>query len=173
MAKLVEVKKDYLFFWRTAGKKGCLSQWFDSPFEENGERYYNCEQYMMKQKAKLFGDAEIEAKILKSKSPKTIKALGRKVKGFNEEIWNENKFNIVFRGNLLKFRQNPEMREFLLNTKNKYLVEASPYDKIWGIGLSEKDAKKTPFINWGENLLGKALMEVRKELVKRNLLPQQ
>ena len=121
----------------------------------------------MIQKAKLFEDNEILNEIIKAKSPKEYKALGRKVKNFNRKKWDEKKLNIVFKGNMLKFSQNEELKNFLLSTNDKILAEASPYDKIWGIGIGEDDKDAYNIEKWkGENLLGIALMKVREELGK-------
>ena len=125
----------------------------------------NAEQAMMGCKASLMGDTDTEQAIYKTSNPKIIKQLGRKVKNFNQEIWDRNKEDIVYKINLAKFSQNPELRDFLLSTGDKLIVEASPYDKIWGIGLSADDPRSDNPSMWlGSNLLGKALMRVREEL---------
>ncbi|MFP3592099.1 NADAR family protein [Chryseobacterium sp. SIMBA_038] len=157
---------EFLFFWGHTVKeeitKACFSQWFPFQFEENGIEYKTAEHYMMAGKAKLFNDNEILEKILKSDSPNQAKNLGRKVKNFDPKLWNEQKYEIVKRGNLLKFSQNQKFKDFLLSTNDKFLVEASPYDTIWGIGMLETDPKAQNPLQWnGENLLGFALMEVR------------
>lgn len=156
--------EQFTFFW-----KGWPCQWFPSQFEEEG-RTYNCtEQYMMAEKAKLFGDEEIREKILNSEDPRIIKAFGRKVSNFNQKIWDENKFKIVVRGNFLKFSQNPSLKSKLLATKGTKMVEASPLDAIWGIGLDVKAALSKDPETWpGQNLLGKALDEVRDHLLDIN-----
>ncbi|MCL4156008.1 UNVERIFIED_CONTAM: hypothetical protein GTU68_011559 [Idotea baltica] len=121
---------------------------------------------MMAAKARLFGDAEILEKILIAPDPKTAKSLGRKVANFNDNIWKQNARELVTNGNFAKFSQNPELKTFLLGTGNSVLVEASPYDRIWGIGLSAKDEKAKHPSTWqGQNLLGFALMDVRTELL--------
>lgn len=162
----------YLFFWGHQPSKdgsitkSCFSQWWICDFEIDGEKYHSAEQYMMAEKAKLFGDHEIRKQILEAKHPKQAKSLGRMVQGFKEEIWSDNCFDIVRRGNLAKFSQNKELFEFLVNTKQRVLVEASPVDKIWGIGLAaDHDNIENPLIWNGKNLLGFALMEVRDELL--------
>lgn len=157
---------EFLFFWGHTVKdeitKSCFSQWFPFQFEENGIEYKTAEHYMMVGKAKLFNDNEILEKILKSDSPNQAKSLGRKVKNFDPKLWNEQKYEIVKRANLLKFSQNQKFKDFLLSTNDKILVEASPYDTIWGIGMLETDPKAENPLQWnGENLLGFALMEVR------------
>jgi len=134
--------------------------------------YNCCEQYMMHQKALLFGDYASATQIMKCESPRDQKALGRKVSGFDQHIWDERKFDIVVAGNLLKFRQNMTCQRFLIRTADKILVEASPYDRIWGIGLSEEDARLMDPSEWpGQNLLGKALMLVRERIFKKSNLP--
>ena len=126
------------------------------------------EQYMMYKKAELFNDDRTAAEIMGVSDPKKIKALGRKVRNFREEIWNQYKFEIVVRGNILKFSQNKELKKFLLSTNDAVLVEASPYDKVWGVGLKRDDVKINNPNKWqGENLLGFALMEVREKLQKK------
>lgn len=118
----------------------------------------------MYHKAILFDDAEVAQEILHAgDDPKRVKALGRKVNGFDERIWNERKFGIVVDANREKFRQNEELRELLLATQGRELIEASPMDKIWGIGFGKTNAMKNK-ARWGKNLLGKALMQIRDEL---------
>lgn len=120
---------------------------------------------MMAKKAELFGDKEMAVKIVAAKSPAEAKDLGRQVKNFNEAIWNEKRFEIVVEGNFHKFNQNEDLKAFLLDTKKRVLVEASPVDKIWGIGLTaESDKAENPLLWNGLNLLGFALMEVRDQL---------
>ena len=166
-------KDDFVFFWgHRKGKKigkTCFSQWYEIDFEVDGHKYNCAEQYMMAQKAWLFKDIEIFTKILDATDPKEIKALGREVKNFDPKIWNLHKFEVVVKGNLGKFGCNPDLKEFLLSTSDKILVEASPYDNIWGIGMKEGTPGIENPTNWkGENLLGFALMEVRDELRTKN-----
>ncbi len=145
--------------------KSCLSQWWMSSFTVMGQEYCCMEQYMMAQKALLFHDREIYEEILKNTNQKQIKALGRKVRNFDEGLWNEVKYSIVLNGNYCKFMQNKKLLAFLLSTKDKVLVEASPYDCIWGIGLTAQSPDAEYPLAWcGQNLLGFALMEVRDEL---------
>jgi len=121
----------------------------------------------MAQKAKLFDDEEIFNRILTKNSPKDVKDLGRQIRNFDAEKWDTNKYTIVRRGNYLKFSQDDQLRNFLKQTKNKILVEASPVDAIWGIGLAEDNPKSLNPLEWqGLNLLGFALMEVRDDLNK-------
>lgn len=113
----------------------------------------------------LFNDEETAKKILKVNDPKKVKALGREVKGFDEKKWNDQKLQIVIQGNLLKFSQDENLKKALIETKNKVIVEGSPYDKVWGVGLKWDDPKILDESKWqGENLLGIALMEVRTQL---------
>ncbi len=160
----------YMFFWGHTEKDGeltkaCLSQWYDCKFTENGITYHTAEQYMMSQKAKLFRDEEIFESIMQADNPGEYKKLGRKIRNFDSEIWNKNKFSIVVNGNMLKFSQNEKLKDFLLSTGGRVLVEASPYDCIWGIGKSMSDKNIENPLTWkGENLLGFALMEVRERL---------
>lgn len=159
---------EYLFFWKpnpNVVDKSCLSQWQPSYFEVDTDDYTCAEQYMMAEKARLFEDKEIETQIMQASDPKTMKALGKKVKNFDQAIWDKAKYSIVLNGNYYKFAQNKEMRDFLLSTGDQILVEASPLDTIWGIGMTEDDPKANDPVKWkGKNLLGFALMEVRNEL---------
>ncbi|WP_435524533.1 NADAR family protein [Chryseobacterium indoltheticum] len=162
-------KLKFLFFWGHTVKdeitKACFSQWFPFEFQENGIIYKTAEHYMMAGKAKLFNDLETLEQILKAETPNQAKSLGRKVKNFDPQLWDEQKYKIVKQGNLLKFSQNENFKEFLLSTNDKILVEASPYDTIWEIGMLETNPKAENPQQWnGENLLGFALMEIRDEL---------
>lgn len=160
-------KLKFVYFWgHRRGSRGitksCFSQWYESDFTVDGVLYNCAEQFMMAQKAKLFGDKEIYDQILETSEQFRIKYLGRQVKDFNEEIWQKEKYDIVLKGNIAKFSQNEEIKEFLVNTGYKVIVEASPYDIVWGIGMSEQEAQESNPTQWkGENLLGFALMEAR------------
>ena len=127
---------------------------------------YNCaEQYMMAEKALLFDDLYAYDNIMKVKNPRKQKSLGRQAKNFDLEIWKENAKLIVYRGNMYKFGQNQELAEQMLNTGSRYFVEASPYDKIWGVGLKEDDPLILDYNNWlGTNWLGDVLTQVRNDL---------
>ncbi len=165
---------DYLFFWghrpNADGSigKSCLSQWWFAPFEVEGQQYLTAEHWMMAEKARLFGDEEILAKILAATSPHQAKKLGRKVANFVEAEWKAHRYAIVVEGNYHKFSQHSDLESFLGSTGGKVLVEASPYDRIWGIGFKQ-DVKgiEDPYSWKGQNLLGFALMEVRERLVKK------
>lgn len=154
-----------VLFWQPPGVFG---QWTPSPFTVDGVAYTCAEQFMMAEKARLFGDEATRAKILAAADPRDHKALGRQVANFVSEIWDSECLGIVVRGNLAKFGQNPDMRAALLATGDKLLVEASPLDKIWGVGLRADDPRIHDPARWrGKNLLGEALMRVRSELRAR------
>jgi ribA/ribD-fused uncharacterized protein len=162
---------DYLFFWghrkRSDGRLGpaCLSQWYPAEFELDGQRYASAEHFMMASKARLFGDEEALKRILQAESPDAAKGFGRKVRGFDERTWEEKRFELVVAGNVGKFAQNPALRRFLLETGRRVLVEASPLDRIWGIGLARDDPRAERPSAWcGLNLLGFALMVARQKL---------
>lgn len=147
----------------------CLSNWFPAPFVVAGHRYPTTEHYMMAEKARLFGDEFIRNEVLNSRSPGKAKALGRKVSDFREELWRQHRFQIVVDGNYEKFKQSEDLGTFLRCTGNKVLVEASPRDRIWGIGLSKDDRNARDPRSWqGLNLLGFALMEVRALLTHQH-----
>ena len=161
---------EYLYFWghrATPGSvgKSCFSQWYPAAFQVEGRRYATAEHWMMAGKARLFGDDANHDRIAASEDPSEAKALGRKIAGFDEARWVEQRYGIVVAGNQAKFEQNPPLRHFLLATGDKVLVEASPVDPIWGIGLAADDADAAEPAQWrGLNLLGFALMEVRSRL---------
>jgi ribA/ribD-fused uncharacterized protein len=161
----------YLYFWghrpRADGRlsASCFSQWSEFPFTVDDISYPTAEHFMMAEKARLFQDKEIEAEIIQSSSPGEAKGLGRRIKGFSEDVWRDSRFQIVVRGNYAKFSQHPELMGYLLATHNAVLVEASPTDRIWGIGLAKTDPRAQSPHQWqGLNLLGFALMEVRLQL---------
>ena len=166
---------EIIYFWGHTPNpkkmtKACFSQWYDVYFEIDGIQYHTTEQYMMASKARLFGDENTFAEIMNATTPFEYKKLGRKVKGFDATIWDEKKLDIVVEGNKAKFSQNPNLEEFLLATGDAILVEASPFDKIWGIGMDRETALNGSVEDWGgENLLGCALMEVRDWLDEKHL----
>jgi len=171
--KLTTKKQEnkYLFFWgHQPNKDGsisktCFSQWWLSSFDVDGITYKTAEHWMMAKKALLFNDKEIFEKIIQTKSPAEAKKLGREVKNYVDTVWLANRFEIVKEGNLYKFGQNKDLKEFLLNTNERILVEASPVDPIWGIGMAADHKEVNNPEKWqGLNLLGFALMEVRDEL---------
>ena len=162
----------YLYFWgHQPSKNGqitatCLSQWWEGhPFVVAGITYLTAEHWMMAQKAQFFGDYETSEKILVAKTPAEAKKLGRGVQNFDLGLWQEKCVDLVTQGNVHKFGQHEALKTFLLNTQNRVLVEASPFDKIWGIGLSADDPKAQHPHQWeGLNLLGWALMGARDVL---------
>ncbi|MFJ5778175.1 NADAR family protein [Streptomyces sp. NPDC093094] len=161
----------YLHFWghrpRSDGSvgPGCLSQWWPSPFTVDGVAYSTAEHWMMAGKARLFGDAEAERQVLAAEHPSEAKNAGRLVRGFDERTWARERFGIVVEGSVHKFAAHADLRAFLLGTGERVLVEASPVDRIWGIGLAAKDAGAWDPQRWrGPNLLGFALMEARERL---------
>jgi len=150
----------FIFFWG-----GTYSQWCPSTFEIVGVKYNCCEQYMMAQKALLFNDIESHKMIMYATSPRDQKAFGRRVKGFDKDKWEAVCREIVYDANYAKFTQNPAMMAELLATGDREIVEASPEDKIWGIGLHENDARVHDKSQWqGTNWLGEAIMQVREKL---------
>lgn len=152
----------YHFFW-----DGVFSQWYPSKFKENGIEFNCAEQYMMYHKALVFEDSNTVSSILMTKNPRAQKSLGRSIKNFSDEVWDKHKIEVVTQGNWLKFSRNPEYAKFLLDTGDLTIVEASPYDKIWGIGLAEDDPRALDESQWkGQNLLGKCIMTVRDRLRK-------
>ena len=161
----------YLLFWGHQPSKdgritpSCLSQWYAAPFTVDGIFYPTAEHWMMASKAKLFEDGESLQQILTSPDPKTAKALGRQVRNFDDKAWKANCRRLVTEGNLAKFGQNESLRDYLLGTEDHVLVEASPYDRLWGIGLKATDVRAKHPDTWqGQNLLGFALMDVRSEI---------
>lgn len=162
----------YIFFWGHKPSldgsisKTCMSQWWENAaFEVNGIRYETAEHWMMAEKARLFEDEEILQEILSEKSPAKVKKLGRKVRNFDAQTWAERNVDIVTEGNFHKFGQNEALKNYLLNTGNRVLVEASPYDRIWGIGLTQNTRNiENPYTWQGDNLLGFALMQARDRL---------
>jgi len=164
----------YIYFWGHTSKspavtKTCFSQWFPSPFQERGSRFLTAEHYMMYQKAKLFDDSDAMSQVLKSVDPGKAKAIGRTVRGFDQAVWEQHRMGIAVSGNVAKFSSNSEMKKFLIGTGDRILVEASPVDRIWGIGLDEKNPLSADPSKWrGDNLLGFALMETRELLSVQN-----
>lgn len=163
----------YLFFWghtpQASGEIGasCLSQWWMQRFTVEGVTYSCAEQFMMAEKARLFQDEEMLEIIMAAKSPKEMKAHGRAVKHFDNETWNNRSYQIVKTACKAKFGQNPELLQFILRTEKRILVEASPRDRIWGIGMGKSNPDVENPMKWrGTNLLGFALSEARDELKK-------
>jgi ribA/ribD-fused uncharacterized protein len=155
----------YVFFWKPTGINGIYSQWYESEFEENGTKFNCAEQYMMYHKALLFGDKMNADRIMDVTSPAAMRRIGRAVRNFNDETWAKHRKRIVKQGNYLKFTQNPHLLRRLLSSKTATYVEASPKDRIWGIGYTAENAIKQKE-KWGTNLLGKILTELRNELLQ-------
>lgn len=162
-------KFKFVFFWghqpdRHGVTAACFSQWYGAPFTVDGTLYPTAEHFMMAEKAALFGDESTRAQVLQAPTPGAAKALGRGVRGFDERVWQRHRFAIVVRANKAKFSQNPEIGRFLRQTGTRVLVEASPVDAVWGIGLAQDDERVHDPNQWqGLNLLGFALMEVRRD----------
>ncbi|BBH66399.1 hypothetical protein ACTI_30840 [Actinoplanes sp. OR16] len=160
----------YLYFWGHRPSRGnvgpgCLSQWWPCRFTVDGSSFGSAEHYMMWRKARLFGDEASASKILAAKHPAEAKKLGRGVAGFSEDVWVRERFAIVTDASVAKFGADPALRDYLLGTRNRVLVEASPLDRIWGIGLAADDPRALDPARWrGLNLLGFALMKAREEL---------
>lgn len=162
---------DFLFFWGHrpgkpgVGYKSCLSQWFEAPFEVDGIEYPTAEHYMMAGKARLFNDTDALRAVLAAGSPGAAKAAGRAVRGFDENRWRQYRWDIVVNANVAKFSQHADLKQYLLGTGDQVLVEASPLDFVWGIGLAADDPDAPQPARWqGLNLLGFVLMEVREQL---------
>jgi ribA/ribD-fused uncharacterized protein len=171
-----KTKLKFLYFWGHQQSKdnslttSCLSQWWPSPFQINGLAYPTAEHWMMASKALLFNDHSIHARILTAKSPKEVKALGRLVSGFDETRWATYRYEIVLEGTYNKFNQNKGLASYLLATGKKVIVEASPVDKIWGIGLDQDNPRaENPLLWQGDNLLGFALMEARDYIANQEV----
>ena len=166
----------FLPFWGHTPKKdgtnreACFSQWYAAPFDVDGVTYPTCEHYMMAGKARLFGDESSLRRILGTEDPGRAKAVGRRVANFDDAVWRQNSRGIVEAGNEAKFRQHPAIGSFLCSTAPKVLVEASPRDCIWGIGLGRDNPKVRVPSEWrGRNLLGFALMTVRDRLLESSI----
>jgi len=159
---------DFLFFWghqpQPDGTIGpsCLSQWWPASFSVDGIAYPTAEHWMMAAKARLFGDDQALTAVLGAASPKDAKAVGRAVRGYREQDWAAARFGLIVAGSLAKFRQNPDLAHFLRGTGRSVLVEASPRDRIWGIGMGTGNPDAGRPSRWrGSNLLGFALMNAR------------
>ncbi|MFH8790605.1 NADAR family protein [Streptomyces roseoverticillatus] len=167
----------YVSFWghqpQRDGRIGasCFSQWWPSPFTVDGTVYATAEHWMMAGKARLFGDAEAEAEAIAASHPKQAKDAGRMVRGFDEETWRRHRFGLVVEGSFHKFTQDATLSSYLLGTGHRVLVEASPLDRVWGIGLAADDERAGDPARWqGDNLLGFALMEARQRLGERSTI---
>lgn len=166
-------RQNTVYFWRqTEQPYGVFSNWAITPFtDQNGITYSSTEHYMMYHKALLMNDAVMAKTILAASTPKHAKDLGRKIRNWDETKWVNNRERIMYDGILLKCRAHPNIADLLVATKDAYIAEASPYDAIWGIGVTAAEAVKltqngliNPLKFKGLNLLGIALMSVRKTL---------
>lgn len=164
-------KVKYIFFWGHQSDsdevtKTCLSQWYIAPFISEGITFMTAEHFMMAEKAKLFSDYDAMERIILANEPGKAKRIGREIRHFNEDIWLKHRVEIVIKANTLKFEQNAELKIFLLKTGNRVLVEASPVDTIWGVGVAADNLKINDPAAWrGLNLLGFSLMAVRDKLI--------
>ena len=168
-----DARVKYLFFWGSQPSrdgiitKSCLSQWWLADFVVAGVTYRTAEHRMMAEKARLFADEAALAQILAAPSPAEAKKLGREIQGFEPDVWEAHKYQIVITGNLHKFGQHQQLKQFLLLTGDRVLAAPSPVDTIWGIGLgADSPDVQNPALWQGPNLLGFALMEVRDQLRK-------
>jgi ribA/ribD-fused uncharacterized protein len=156
----ITVRNGFALFWG-----GPFSNWFKRKTVVDGQTFSSNEQWMMYSKAMLFNDVITAKKILQTSDPRKQKALGREVKGYDDTLWNDQRALIVLAGCFEKFVQHDDLAEVLLATEDLEIVEASPYDTIWGIGLAAEDPRATDKSQWkGQNLLGKVTMDVRAEL---------
>jgi ribA/ribD-fused uncharacterized protein len=159
----MRITDKYVFFW-----DGIYSQWYQSPMTIDGITYVTAEQYMMHQKALLFGDTEIAEEVMVTKHPADQKKLGRRIKNFDKNEWDKVNLQIVYKGNYAKYTQNEELKQLLVNTGDRLIVESSPEDRIWGIGLHENDPNVDNPLTWkGQNLLGWAITLVKQEILKQ------
>lgn len=143
-----------------------FSQWHPCLFSVDNQTYTSTEQWMMAEKARLFQDPEALTYILAAGHPREQKALGRSIRGFDDATWRRHRLGIVLAGNRHKFTQAPALHQALAATRGKLLVEASPVDTIWGVGLPDTYPNLAQPARWrGLNLLGFALTALREELV--------
>ena len=154
-----------VYFWKSDDQPyGAFSHWYKADTkDEKGIVYPTVEHYMMYHKALLFGDETVAKEILSVRSPAEVKQAGRRVHGFDTNKWSACREQVVLDGNFLKYCQHQDLQQLLLETEIRQLVEASPEDRIWGIGYSSADASEHRD-NWGDNLCGKALEKVRTKL---------
>lgn len=152
---------ELVLFWKSPA---VFCQWSLASFEVDGVAYSSAEQFMMAGKARLFGDECSLQAIMNTDNPADQQAIGRRILGYREDVWINNRYPIVLNGTVAKFGQDYDRREVLLNTGSRIIAEASPNDSIWGIGLSATQPDAYQSAKWGQNLLGRALMEAREQL---------
>ena len=156
----------FIFFWRPDDPHGFLSNWSFHALKENHLIFKTAEHYLMYYKALTMGDGDVARRILESGNPREARSLGKSVKNWDEEKWEREREKIMFQALWLKASQHADVKRQLLATEGKIIAEASPYDAIWGIGLSSQDKKALDVKNWvGKNLLGKTWMKVREILL--------
>ncbi|KAJ4344686.1 uncharacterized protein N0V89_012430 [Didymosphaeria variabile] len=158
-----------VYFYGASNANGFLSQMYPVRFDHAGLKFNSAEQYFQYAKAALFEDEKMMEAIINEKEPKKQKSLGKKVKPFDKDLWQTESFHVVTSATWLKFTKSEAAKELkpqLLATGKRLLAEASPRDKIWGIGLNVEQAKSRKPSDWtGRNLLGQALMFVRDRVV--------
>lgn len=166
VTRKLTIHNGFALFW-----KEWPSNWEASPFALDGNRYNCVEQWMMAEKARVFGDEDVRKQILSTSNPKLQKDLGRQVRNYDDQRWSQVRFDIVVRGTIEKYEQNPHLKELLLAVPDgTRFVEASPFDKIWGIGMSQSDPRATDPSLWlGQNLLGYAVDDARRVILSRNV----
>ena len=161
-----------IFFWLQGELPyGCFSQWYSSEFKDkDGLVWKNVEQFFMAMKAKTFGDLDTYNKLRLTSDPRQCKSIGRQVSSLNENKWRKKAMMVAYIGNMMKFEQNPDLKRLLLSTGSSPLYEASPFDFIWGIGLSAHTAKELNEEEYpGLNQLGKTLMKVRATIASQQM----
>lgn len=158
-------------FYGQRGQYGSFSNFYPARFMVGQVEYCNSEQFIMYQKAMLFGDDKTAKEILATNDPNTCKKLGRKVYPFSDEMWAIHRWELCLPGIYSKFVQNPELCQVLLSTGDNLIAEYSPYDRLWGIGMNASNPNvQNPSTWYGGNLLGRLLMEARNCL-RRNVSP--
>lgn len=159
---------DFLAFWGHRPRRprtideACLSQWWPALFELDGVRYCSAEQFMMAEKARTMGDETARRQIMATDDPHHAKRIASQVRNFDESLWRSERLGVALRGSVAKFSSDTRLREFLVGTGPRVLVEASPHDLVWGIGVRPDDERVCDPYRWrGQNLLGFTLMRAR------------
>jgi ribA/ribD-fused uncharacterized protein len=156
------VTEEFIFYF---SEDSLYSHWYKCDFFVAGEKYCCVEQYLMYRKAILFGDNDVAKKIMNSSRPSWHRMLGKQITGFDKKKWHDHCRTFSLEGNLAKFSQNPVLKEALMQSAGKFFAEASPYDRVWGIGLSLSNPQNLVRANWrGKNWAGESLDATRKEL---------
>ncbi len=162
MSSNKSLTQSIIYFWKPEQDDGYLGNWYTAPFTIEGKLFHNSEHYFMWKKVMLFEPTQ-EDKILVATDSKTMKDIGQKIKNYDDAIWSAERYKIMVESLMHKFSQNEDLKKRLLATGTCDLVEASPFDKIWGIGITKSQAL-AGVKGKGQNLLGKALMEVRNKM---------